>query len=82
MIRLKNTRLPRSMQNLPALLKAQADAGLGALSFFDEGFKSGEENFVSFIEMENLISEALRFEKGFDMNDDQIRLLRLLFSGQ
>ncbi len=71
----RKVRLPRSMQNLPALLKAQAGAGLGALSFFDEGFEPGEENFVSVIEMENLLSEALQFEKGFDVNDDQIRLL-------
>lgn len=71
----RKARLPRSMQNLPGLLKALAGAGLGALSFFDEGFEPEEDNFVSVIEIENLLDEARRFEKGLNVNDDQIRLL-------
>jgi len=71
----RKARLPRSMQNLPGLLKALAGAGLGALSFFDEGFEPEEDNFIPVIEIENLLHEARKFEKGLSINDDQIRLL-------
>ena len=50
------------MQNLPGLLKALAGDGLGALSFFDDEFGSEQNNFVSVIEIGNLLDEARRFE--------------------
>ena len=71
----RKARLSRSMQNLPGLLIALAGDGLGALSFFDEEFESEQDNFVSIVEIENLLNEARRFEKGLNVNDDQIRLL-------
>ncbi|MBW2708934.1 MAG: HipA domain-containing protein [Deltaproteobacteria bacterium] len=71
----RKARLPRSMQNLPGLLKALAGDGLGALSFFHEEFGFEQDHSVSVIELENLLDEARRFEKGLNINDDQIRLL-------
>jgi serine/threonine-protein kinase HipA len=70
----RKQRIPLQQQNLPNLLLAQGTAGLGALSFVEQGPPRQTAAAVSAVYLEQLVASAEAFERG-DKNNANINLL-------
>jgi serine/threonine-protein kinase HipA len=69
-------KLPRREQSDPYLLKALANHGMGALSFFEPGHASeAGDPSSSLLELEHLIISAQKLESNAEMIDREIREL-------
>jgi len=70
----RKKRLPRSEQNIPALLLALGGAGLGALMYAEDGLFPDKGEYTQSTSLERLLVESELFESG-ECNDDEITQL-------
>jgi serine/threonine-protein kinase HipA len=63
-------RIPRHQQNLPTLLLALGDGGLGALSYSEQGRPKKSSSEASVIHLEKLVQAAEQFERGENTDAD------------
>lgn len=66
--------IPRHEQNLPNLLLALGNTGLGALSFTDHGKPHPPSSDISILHLSTLVTAAVMFERG-EIRDTDISLL-------
>jgi serine/threonine-protein kinase HipA len=66
--------IPRHEQNLPNLLLALGNSGLGALSFSDDSKPGPPSTDVSILHLSSLVAAAEKFERG-DIHDPGLSLL-------
>ena len=66
--------IPRHEQNLPNLLLAIGNSGLGALSFSDNSKPISHSSDVSILQLSSLVAAAEMFERG-DIQEDELSLL-------
>lgn len=67
-------RIPRYEQNLPNLLRALGNSGLGVLSFTDHAKPPAPTAETSIIHLSSLVAAAERFERG-EIQDSELSLL-------
>lgn len=67
-------RIPPRQQNLPTLLLALGNSGLGALSYVEKDRPAQHQREPSIIELDRLVRAAEMFERG-DFRDTEIALL-------
>jgi serine/threonine-protein kinase HipA len=70
----RKQQLPRHEQNLPNLLLALGNSGLGALSFTDQAKPSPPPADTSILHLSALLAAAERFERG-EIQDSELSLL-------
>lgn len=63
-------RIPRHQQNLPTLLLALGSAGLGALSYAEQGRPQDSSAEAEIIDLKRLVHAAEQFERGEDTDAD------------
>ena len=66
--------IPRHEQNLPNLLLALGNTGLGALSFTDQARPQSPSSDVSIHQLSSLVAAAEMYERG-EINDTELSLL-------
>jgi len=71
---IRKHRIPPRKQNLPSLLLAQGNSGLGSLSFSEEGKPEISPREASIIHLEELVRAAEVFERG-ETKESEISLL-------
>jgi serine/threonine-protein kinase HipA len=72
----REAKIPMGRQTLPNLLLALGARGLGALSYFETAQKpSFKYNYIREIRLEKLLIAVEKYEKGSEIEDQELRLL-------
>lgn len=71
---IRRHRIPRHEQNLPNLLLALGNHGLGALSFTDQARTTPCSSDTSILHLSDLVAESEKFEQG-EISDSELSLL-------
>jgi serine/threonine-protein kinase HipA len=72
---IKKAKLPRPSQTVPDLLIALGGTGMGALSYFEKDYNKPEVDSASILELDTLLEAALKFEQGYEFEDEEISAL-------
>jgi serine/threonine-protein kinase HipA len=72
---IRKANLSRPRQTVPELLIALGGTGMGALSYFEKDYNKPEVDSASILELDTLLEAALKFEQGYEFEDEEIGAL-------
>jgi serine/threonine-protein kinase HipA len=72
---IRKANLSRPNQTVPELLIALGGTGMGALSYFEKDYKKPEVVSASILDLDTLLEAALKFEQGYEFEDEEIGAL-------
>ena len=72
---IRKAKLSRPRQTVPDLVIALGGTGMGALSYFERDYNKPEAESASILELDTLLEAALKFEQGYEFEDEEMRAL-------